>query len=92
MKTIEERAEQYANPDYAMPSYVAYAQRNAYIAGAKDQQYIDKLLIEQLIDKACEWLEGYCCEIGCKYDCNYDDIMVNGPKRFRKAMEEAMGK
>ena len=59
MKTIEERAEQYANPDYAMPSYVAYAQRNAYIAGAKDQQYIDRLLIEQLIDKACDWLESH---------------------------------
>ena len=90
MKTIEERAEQYANPDYALPSYVAYAQRNAYIAGAKDQQYIDRLLIEQLIDKACEWFEGYCCEIGCKYDCNFDDIIVDGPKRFRKAMEKTM--
>ena len=40
------------------------------------------------IEKACEWLEGYCCEIGCKYDCNFDDIMVDGPKRFRKAMEK----
>lgn len=40
------------------------------------------------VEKACEWLEGYCCEIGCKYDCNFDDIMVDGPKRFRKAMEE----
>ena len=40
------------------------------------------------IEKACEWLEGYCCEIGCKYDCNFDDIMVDGPKRFRKTMEK----
>ena len=40
------------------------------------------------VEKACEWLEGYCCEIGCKYDCNFDDIMVDGPKRFRKAMEK----
>ena len=40
------------------------------------------------IEKACKWLEGYCCEIGCKYDCNFDDIMVDGPKRFRKAMEK----
>ena len=40
------------------------------------------------IEKARKWLEGYCCEIGCKYDCNFDDIMVDGPKRFRKAMEE----
>ena len=40
------------------------------------------------VEKACEWLEGYCCEIGCKYDCNFDDIMVDGPKRFRKTMEK----
>ena len=39
-------------------------------------------------EKACELLEGYCCEIGCKYDCNFDDIMVDGPKRFRKTMEK----
>ena len=38
------------------------------------------------VEKACEWLEGYCCEIGCKYDCNFDDIMVDGPKRFRKTI------
>ena len=42
------------------------------------------------IEKACEWLEGYCCEIGCKYDCNFDDIMVDGPKRFRKTMEKEL--
>lgn len=40
------------------------------------------------VEKACEWLEGYCCEIGCKYDCNFDAIMVDGPKRFIKALEE----
>ena len=40
------------------------------------------------VEKACEWLEGYCCEIGCKYDCNFDDIMVDGPKSFRKTMEK----
>ena len=42
----------------------------------------------EAVEKACEWLEGYCCEIGCKYDCNFDDIMVDGPKRFRKTMEK----
>lgn len=76
MKTIEERAEQYANPDYAMPSYVAYAQRNAYIAGAKDQQYIDRLLIEQLIDKACKWLKAR------------DVLTTDSLMCFRKDMEE----
>ena len=87
MKTIEERAEQYANPDYAMPSYVAYAQRNAYIAGAKDQQYIDGLLIEQLIDKACNIF----CHTGCphktdSYNCLNDKC--DTWKVFKRMMEE----
>ena len=87
MKTIEERAEQYANPDYAMPSYVAYAQRNAYIAGAKDQQYIDRLLIEHLIDKACNIF----CHTGCphktdSYNCLNDKC--DTWKVFKRMMEE----
>ena len=87
MKTIEERAEQYANQDYAMPSYVAYAQRNAYIAGAKDQQYIDRLLIEQLIDKACNIF----CHTGCphktdSYNCLNDKC--DTWKVFKRMMEE----
>ena len=91
MKTIEERAEQYANPDYALPSYVAYAQRNAYIAGAKDQQYIDRLLIEQLIDKACDWFADYLMEIGYPDDWLRDSLNIkSGKERFRKAMEESL--
>ena len=87
MKTIEERAEQYANPDYAMPSYVAYAQRNAYIAGAKDQQYIDRLLREQLIDKACNIF----CHTGCphktdSYNCLNDKC--DTWKVFKRMIEE----
>ena len=87
MKTIEERAEQYANPDYAIPSYVAYAQRNAYIAGAKDQQYIDRLFIEQYIDKACNIF----CHTGCphktdSYNCLNDKC--DTWKIFKRMMEE----
>ena len=59
MKTIEERAKEYApdppDPDYILPAregYIVKQQQQAYIAGAKDQQYIDKLFIEQLIEKA----------------------------------------
>ena len=88
MKTIEERAEQYANPDYAIPSYVAYAQRNAYIAGAKDQQYIDRLFIEQYIDKACNIF----CHTGCphktdSYNCLNDKC--DTWKIFKRMMEES---
>ena len=120
MKTIEERAKEYApdpfDPDYILPAregHIVNQQRIAYIAGATEQKAIDdeeSLKLESIwvkeaqinhddvanykqgycdaVEKACEWLEGYCCEIGCKYDCNFDDIMVDGPKRFRKAMEE----
>ena len=43
---------------------------------------------KDLLDKACEWLEGYCREIGYEYDCMFDDIVVDGPNRLRKSMEE----
>ena len=43
---------------------------------------------KDLLNKACEFLDGYCCEIGYEYDCMFDDIIVDGKERFRKAMEE----
>ena len=91
LKIIEERAEQYATrpliPDSTIPAYIAYAQRNAYIAGAKDQQYIDRLLIEQLIDKACNIF----CHTGCphktdSYNCLNDKC--DTWKVFKRMMEE----
>lgn len=59
MKTIEERAKEYApdafDPDYILPAregYIVSLQRKAYIAGAKEQRKID-------IEKACDWLFLY---------------------------------
>ena len=53
MKTIEERAREYAsdelNPNYAIQAYIASKQQKAYIAGATEQKAID-------IDKTCEWI------------------------------------
>ena len=43
---------------------------------------------KDLLNKACEFLDGYCYEIGYEYDCIFDDIIVDGKERFRKAMEE----
>ena len=84
MKTIEERAKEYA-PD----AFLAALERKAYIAGAKDQQYIDRLFIEQLIDKACEWFTVYLMEIGYPDDWMRDSPnMLSGEERFRKAMEK----
>lgn len=53
-----------------------------------DDEANRKQCYHDAIEKARKWFEGYCCEIGCKYDCNFDDIIVDGPKRFIKEMEE----
>ena len=87
LKIIEERAERYATrpliSDSTIPAYIANEQRNAYIAGAKDQQYIDRLLIEQLIDKACEWLKEN-IDGGVHPSSAYGFV-----EKFRKAMKDA---
>ena len=95
LKIIEERADQYVTrpliPDSTIPADVANEKRDAYFAGAKDQQYIDRLLIEQLIDKACEWFADYLMEIGYPDDWMRDSPnMESGKERFIKAMEKAM--
>lgn len=76
MKTIEERAKEYApdafDPDYILPAregYIVSLQRKAYIAGAKEQKQID-------IEKGCEWLKARNV---------LTDASLDG---FRKAMEE----
>ena len=84
MKTIEERARLAAWQIFEEIGLSQHSvDRVAEIIAEKihEQKALD-------IDKACKWLEGYCCEIGRKYDCNFDDIMVDGPKRFRKTMEK----
>lgn len=76
MKTIKERAKQYApdpfDPDYILPAreqYIVNLQRSAYITGAKEQKAID-------IDKACEWL---------RIQKDFEEGCV---ELFRKMMEE----
>ena len=89
MKTIEERAKEYApspfDPDeiiYTKKGYVVNVIRNAYIVGANAQKAID-------IEKACEWLDNYLMEIGYPDDWLRDSLNIkSGKERFRKAMEE----
>ena len=57
MKTIEERAKEYApdafEPDYILPAregYIVSLQRRAYIAGAKEQKAIDDKRIKKLYE------------------------------------------
>lgn len=73
MKTIEERAKEYApdvlNPNYAIPAYIASEQQRAYIAGATEQKAID-------IEEVCEWLKAR-------------NVLTEASlEGFRKAMEE----
>ena len=76
MKTIEERAKEYA-PD----PFLAALERKAYIAGAKDQQYIDKLFIEQLIEKA--WPLA-----SLMYQTGKDNLIPLTTDEFIKLMKE----
>ena len=96
MKTIEERAEEYApdisNSDSLFPtriSTLAAIERRGYIAGATEQKAID-------IEKACEWLEENardyaCATIRCPYGEEEEiicDVHREIVEDFRKAMEE----
>lgn len=84
MKTIEERAKEYApdvlNPNYAIPAYIASEQQRAYIAGATEQKAID-------IDNACIILCRYACPH--KIDSNKCfNTMCETWEIFRRMMEE----
>ena len=76
MKTIEERAKEYAKTEYkqfgTFPEIVA---RESYTKGAIEQKAID-------IDKACEWLKE-------RVQCGVHPQRAYGfVEEFRKAMEE----
>ena len=73
MKTIEERATEYANKEWTFEIY--YIANESYIAGANEQKVID-------IDKACEWLKEN-IEGGVHPQSAYGFV-----EKFRKAMEE----
>ena len=94
MKTIEERAREYAGVHKATEfnyfgvgqvygyERIYNAEITAYERGAKEQKAID-------IEKACEWLDTYLMEIGYPDDWMRDSPnMESGKERFRKAMEE----
>ena len=84
MKTIEERAREYAsdelNPNYAIQAYIASKQQKAYIAGATEQKAID-------IDKACNIF----CYTGCPHKTDSHNCLndkCDTWKIFRRMMEK----
>ena len=76
MKTIEERAYDYADEKWGdIDEYHADTVAvSAYIAGAEEQKAID-------MDRACEWLKGVQCVV-------HPQIAYGFAEEFRKAMEE----
>ena len=78
VETIEERAKVYA-PD----PFLAALERKAYIAGAKDQQYIDKLFIEQLIEKSWSLANSM-------YQTGKDNLTPLTKDEFVKLLKESL--
>ena len=80
MKTIEERAKDYASKKADISLSAVYNEALAriyeegYMAGAKEQKAID-------LDRACEWLKGVQCVM-------HQQIAYGFAEEFRKAMEE----
>lgn len=81
MKTIEDRAklaaEGYEDDGYSAGLYMGY------IVGAKEQQYIDRLLIKHLINKA--WSIAY-----SMYQVGRDNLTPLTKDEFCKKMEEEL--
>ena len=95
MKTIEERALEYAEKSGIDPNkdYFDFCQQD-YIAGATEQKAIDdesnyKQGYHDAVEKACEYLDIYFMEIGYPDDWFRDSPNIEGGrKRFIKMMEE----
>lgn len=103
MKTIEERALEYAKKSGIdhYTDYFDFCQQD-YIAGATEQKAIDreaqinhndeanyKQGYHDAVEKACEYLDTYFMEIGYPDDWFRDSPNIEGGrKRFIKMMEE----
>lgn len=105
MKTIEERALEYAKKSGIdhYTDYFDFCQQD-YIAGATEQKVIDeeaqinynneaiyKQGYHDAVEKACEYLDIYFMEIGYPDDWFRDSPNIEGGReRFIKVMEEYM--
>ena len=95
MKTIEERALEYAKKSGIDPNkdYFDFCQQD-YITGATEQKAIDdeanyKQGYHDAIEKACEYLDIYFMKIGYPDDWLRDSPNIeSGRERFIKAMGE----
>lgn len=84
MKTIEERAREYAENEDLVQGTDGYEYcLRDYIKGATEQKVID-------IDKACEWLGVHLAEVADRYDFAAGLSLRLLRENFKKAMEEQL--
>ena len=92
MKTIEERAKEYApdpfNPDYILPAregHIVNQQRIAYIAGATEQKEIDDAILLKLDSLWEENDARHNHEDEMHYKQGYHDAIEKAKTAFNKA-------
>ena len=86
MKTIEERAKEYA-PD----PFLAALERKAYIAGASEQKAIDKVNYKQGYNDAIKTACNVFCHTGCPHKTDFYNCLndkCDTWKIFKRMMEE----
>lgn len=88
MKTIEERAKEYA-PD----PFLAALERKAYIAGATEQKAIDKADYKQGYNDAIKTACNVFCYTGCPHKTDFYNCLndkCDTWKIFKRMMEEQL--
>ena len=101
MKTIEERAREYApeplNDHYAIPALIAFKnKRQAYIAGATEQKLIDDVSLQERFKKVLNEQKWDLIDKACNWLDRYLHLFVMKghinhsalEQEFRKSMEE----
>ena len=91
MKTIEERAKEFAQNFEIIPKGDDCEDCDTCTKCNVYRRYVDIVTEQKIIDinKACKWFADYLMEIGNPDDWMRDSPnMLSGEERFRKAMEE----
>ena len=91
MKTIEERAKEFAQNFEIVPQGMDCEDCDTCTKCKDYRRFVDIVTEQKIIDieKACKWFADYLMEIGYPDDWMRDSSnMLSGEERFRKAMEE----
>ena len=91
MKTIEERAKEFAQNFEIVPQGMDCEDCDTCTKCKDYRRFVDIVTEQKIIDieKACKWFADYLMEIGYPDDwMRNSSNMLSGEERFRKAMEE----